>query len=254
MSEKTISETISEKLSKITENTMCMYETFLEVGKKAEYDRFWDEFQQNGNRTNYAYAFGGDGWNDELFVPKYPIKIIDATKTTRNAVGMFYYFHRNDKEPYDMTEICKRIDFSQCKNLSHLFNNAYVKNITVDASNAEDMSQAFSGGDGGAIYSITLTVSERCTQFYNAFHYQTQLTDLMFTEGSVIAASISFDRCRALNRDSVKSILRALKDFTGTGKENTCTVKFHVDVVNQLTEEDIATITQKGWTLVTWTP
>ena len=49
-----------------------------DAGKKAEYDAFWDTFQNNGNRTTYSYAFYGSavGWNDTTFNPKYPIKII----------------------------------------------------------------------------------------------------------------------------------------------------------------------------------
>ena len=40
-------------------------------GVQAEYDRFWDELQQNGNRRNYWGAFAS--WTDEIFKPKYPI-------------------------------------------------------------------------------------------------------------------------------------------------------------------------------------
>ena len=254
MSEKTISETISEKLSKITENTMCMYETLLEAGKQAEYDRFWDNFQQNGERDIYFYAFAGTGWTEETLKPKYPLKF--RSGSIRSAAYTFarLYWDAPNGALFDMTEICKMLDTTNCTYPDGMFQCAYAKNITIDLSNATTLSRTFGAGDGGQIENITVTISEKCTNYYQAFYYQSQIENLIFTEGSVIAASISFDRCRALNRDSVKSILRALKDFTGTGKENTCTVEFHVDVVNQLTEEDIATITQKGWTLVTWTP
>jgi hypothetical protein len=45
----------------------------IEDGKQAEYDRFWDAYQQNGNRTDYYNRFTQDGWNDTTFNPKYPI-------------------------------------------------------------------------------------------------------------------------------------------------------------------------------------
>ena len=35
--------------------------------------KFWDTYQDNGNRRNYDYAFAGSGWTDELYDPKYPI-------------------------------------------------------------------------------------------------------------------------------------------------------------------------------------
>lgn len=46
-----------------------------DAGKQAEYDRFWDNLQQNGNRTNYTYAFYQKAWTDEIYNPKYPINI-----------------------------------------------------------------------------------------------------------------------------------------------------------------------------------
>ena len=47
-------------------------ETF-ESGKKAEYNDFWDAFQNYGNRANYAQAFS-NGFPDETYNPKYDIK------------------------------------------------------------------------------------------------------------------------------------------------------------------------------------
>ena len=42
-------------------------------GQTAEYDRFWDNYQQNGNRTDYQNCFSGEGWTDETVRPKYDI-------------------------------------------------------------------------------------------------------------------------------------------------------------------------------------
>ena len=48
------------------------YDIGHEEGQQAEYDRFWDSFQRNGELRVYSYAFAGAGWNDETFKPKYP--------------------------------------------------------------------------------------------------------------------------------------------------------------------------------------
>ena len=48
----------------------------IEQGKQAEYDRFWDAYQQNGNRTAYGYAFSR--WSDECYNPKYPITAAES--------------------------------------------------------------------------------------------------------------------------------------------------------------------------------
>lgn len=42
-------------------------------GMQTEYDRFWDTYQDEGNRTDYTNAFSGIGWVNEIFKPKYPI-------------------------------------------------------------------------------------------------------------------------------------------------------------------------------------
>ena len=58
---------IAEKLTAIAENVPRVYE----AGKKSEYDAFWDSFQDNGQRTQYPYAFYV--WGAKHFKPKYPI-------------------------------------------------------------------------------------------------------------------------------------------------------------------------------------
>ena len=70
---------IADKLLTIAQNQQAVYD----AGKQAEYDRFWDEYQKNGTRTNYYYAFAGSGWNTKTYAPKYPI-ILDG------SVGTFY--------------------------------------------------------------------------------------------------------------------------------------------------------------------
>ena len=78
---------ISEKLLIIAQNEQKVYDAGFEAGKsqggdtteaflagkKAEYDKFWDSYQQNGNLKNYKYSFAGKGWNTDVFYPKYDI-------------------------------------------------------------------------------------------------------------------------------------------------------------------------------------
>ena len=64
--DKTIFKTISEQLIGLAQKIGQVFE----LGRKAEYDAFWDEYQQNGTRTNYTAAFR-TGWNDKIFRPKY---------------------------------------------------------------------------------------------------------------------------------------------------------------------------------------
>ena len=54
-------------------------------GMQYEYDRIWDDVQQNGNRTYYNNYFTGRGWvSGVTYNPKYPI-----TCTANGATSMF---------------------------------------------------------------------------------------------------------------------------------------------------------------------
>lgn len=55
-------------------------------GKQQAYDTFWDNYQSNGNRTIYEYAFAREGWTNETFKPKYNI-----TVDMHNSPNMFSY-------------------------------------------------------------------------------------------------------------------------------------------------------------------
>ena len=216
-------------------------------GGDSYYDVFWDDYQQNGARKDYSYAFCGDCWSEETLKPKYNIAPVDTSSTTRNAMGMFSYFARRANPPFDVTELCKKLDLSSVLSAQNLFHNAKVKNITLNLSNVETMNSCFNANDGGWISGyVTLTVSEKCTVYTNAFNRMSYVEQLTFTDGSVIAADISFAQSNVLTDESVQSIINALKDFTGgTSKK----VTFHTDVVNRLTDEQLTQIALKNWQL-----
>lgn len=184
-------------------------------GKQAEYDRFWDAFQQNGNRTNYRYAFAIQ-WDDTTCKPKYKI----ALPSTGRIERMFWQFAVNTSTAgnrSDMTEICKMLDFSQLTNADYCFYSATAKNITVDFSSVTSMKYTFASNDGGGgMDNISLKVTDACTSFSNAFGYSTWLQNLNFMEGSAIAASIDL-HWSPLTKASIESVVSALSD-TATGQ------------------------------------
>ena len=55
-------------------DTDAAYQQGVVDGKQAEYDRFWDAYQNSGGYVySYAGAFGSRQWTDEVYNPKYPI-------------------------------------------------------------------------------------------------------------------------------------------------------------------------------------
>lgn len=196
-------------------------------GAQLEYDRFWDTFQDYGNRDFYPYAFGSACWVGLIDKMKYPIKI--CSTHSAGCSNMFAFFNRNKQyntKLYDMTELSKKIDFSQAKDAQNVFSNARVKNLTCDFSNVTVLQSTFSSGNGGIIENLTLKVTEKCTNFANPFYYQTAMTTIRFTDDSVIAASISFNHS-PLTKESITNIINTLSlNVTG------CTVTFKKSAVD----------------------
>ena len=212
-------------------------------GKDNAYNEFWDSYQENGNRTRYRRAFCGSGWAAPgLLKPKYPIVLSAGTSVQE---GMFEAFNIYSETMYDMTEICKMIDFSQCTNPIKLFTDAVAKNITCDFSSAVQLNQTFARPNGGNLDYITLKVTENTT-FPNTFAWQSFMTTVIFTEDSVIGNSISFADSPLLTSASVDSIINALKDLTG---ETAQTLTLHVTVKANLTEAQTTAISAKNWLL-----
>ena len=54
------------------------YDEVYEAGKQAQYDEFWDAFQQNGSRRDYKYGFAGVGWRNDTLYPKYSMVVDNA--------------------------------------------------------------------------------------------------------------------------------------------------------------------------------
>ena len=86
---------IAEKLQAIAESAQEVFD----AGVAAEHQRFWDVFQNYGERFSYDSAFFGlydqslhYGWNDETYNPIYPIKLGTESKVVKNyGQKVFYY-------------------------------------------------------------------------------------------------------------------------------------------------------------------
>lgn len=146
-------------------------------GRQAEYDAFWDVFQNYGNPTNYYFKFSYDSWTDENFNPKYPI-VCNATTT-----GGMSLFHNNKaitdtKVPIEVTGSTAGSMFYQMDNL-----------VTVRK----------------------LKVHESVT-FTSTFLYCKNLANITFD--GVIGQSIDF-AISPLTAESVQSLIDHLKDLTG---------------------------------------
>ena len=204
-------------------NTEEVYNQGVTDGRQAEREEFWDGFF----KSKFWYGrFSGGGWNVDTFKPIYPQeKITPSGASHQTSVErMFWKF---GMEPtyqmpiVDLAEFCSHFDFSQVTNADDMFWDARAKNINIDLSSCTKLLSTFRGGNGGSLDNITLTVSELCTNFGNAFLAQTSLKNITFTDNSVIAASIKFAQS-PLNKQSIISVINAL---SSTASGQTLTLK-----------------------------
>lgn len=167
-----------------------------EAGKQAERDVFWDAYQENGNRTNYAYAFSGRGWTDETYRPKHNI-------TTSGAFG---YIYSNSL----ITDTVVPLVFGQ-----------------------HNSTQAFSSSKIQKIPSITVASGQTYT---NWFLGCSDLVEIIFTPESVIGSSLTMNQSPLLSVESMKSIIEHLKNYKGTSSDQTYSVTFSDDCWARLEE------------------
>ena len=207
-------------------------------GQKAEHDRFWDAYQENGNRIGYSNAFRDAYWNNTTFLPKY-----DIVPSSHGAGSMF----ESCGYVGDLVELCEK------------------QGITIDFSNAVEWSKTFYGTKFTRLGVIDATKS---TRFYNVFNYSRSLKTI---DKIISAETTPFDRSfqglgaleeirfegtinslleihesPLLSNESVQSIIDHLKDLTGATAK---TLTFHADVKAKMTQAQKDAISAKNWTL-----
>lgn len=221
--------TIAEKLTKIAENEQKVYDAGyvrgyddgeivgggsydegFEAGKQAEYDAFWDAYQQNGNRTDYAKGFCGRGWNDETFKPKYTIKVVGSA---------------NDFIPStEVTDIAASLkacgvemDLSECTSLS--WGMSDLKTTTtlpiLNVPKVTNFGSCFYRNSKLHTIEKIILNNQGNQPFSNTFNYLTALENITF-EG-VIGQDINFQWSTKLTKASITNIIEHLS-LNASGK------------------------------------
>lgn len=210
-----------------------------EAGQKAEYDRFWDAFQDNGNRLDYGNTFKGSYWNNRNFRPKYSMAV-----SSHGVASMF----ENCGYVGDLVELCEKqgitIDFSEGFEFSKVFYGTKFTRIgVIDARKATRFYYVFCYSSN--LKTIDKIIAAETTPFSQSFQGLGALEEIRF-EGT-IGVSLQIQNSPLLSEASVRSILAHLKDLTGASAQ---TLTFHSEVGAKLTEAQKAEITAKNWILV----
>lgn len=225
------------------------YQDGFEAGKQAEYDAFWDGYQDGGNRTNYQYAFSGNGWSIYNFKPKFDILPIRCD----------YAFSQNDNMfDVDFSDLLKTLgvllDTSNATNINYMFMYCRFKRVPeIRTEQTISLAYTFSNSNIETVDKIVLR-SEGNQSFNNTFQKCERLKNIQF-EGT-IGESISFAQSSLLEVSSMDNIYEHLKDYTSASGTYTLTLHANAwerwddakpDIVAQYGSMKNYVTTTKGW-------
>lgn len=179
-----------------------------DTGGRGFYDEFWDEFQQNGNRTDYEGAFAGYGWNAKVLKPKY-----NLTKVNQGS-NMFW----SNKNEMDLVEVLSNagivLDTSTISNASNMFSFCNFTRIGV-----MDFTKLYAEA-----YSIFLSCKKLKTidkiilpdrAFnYNSWFNGCDALENITIEGIIRSNGFNIKSSSKLSKASITSIINALSSTT----------------------------------------
>ena len=228
---------IAEKLTTIAENQQKVYD----AGKQAEYDRFWDLFQQNGTRVHYNNAFVGSGWVPDLLNFKYDLRVV-------HGGSMFFDYGNDFASPPSLKQILAdagvSLDFTKTENLNNMFGYSAFCEI-----GELDLSTALTSWTPGLfdhckyLKTIDKLILPPNTTFQGWFSGCAELENLTI-EGT-IKNDFSVSDSPKLTHTSIMSIINCLETKTS----GTFTCSLGATNLAKLTNAEKAIATGKGWTL-----
>lgn len=233
---------IADKLTQIAENEQAVFEAGKAEGAKEEYDRFWDVYQENGNRTNYENAFYNKAkcWTKETLKPKYNLNNI------KSAQYMFYAINFITNLDEWASDNGITIDFEKADNISYAFCLSSIVSVgVINISNCLYASCLFQYCSGLKTIGKLILSGTISTTFPHAFDRCPALENITI-EGT-IGNDISFSDSALLTKSSITSVINALSD-TEVGKTATFS---QVAKESAFTAEEWATLigTKPNWTI-----
>lgn len=253
---------VADKLKHVAENMQKVYDAGkaaggytdgYDAGRKFEHDRFWDTFQQYGNRTHYGTSLDPAGylhrdfWSMDNFYPKYDITPIDMT-------GMFSYWAKTyhpDVTDWDLAQRLKDcgvvLDTSNLTDITGILDHNDFTHIPfLDFTRATVCRPTGPLEYGYSLVTIDGIRMAENTPINRYFVQCNELVNVTF-EGVIGQNGLDLHWSIKLSHDSLMSIINCLKDYSGTG--TTKTVTLGATNLAKLTPDEKKIATQKGWTL-----
>lgn len=178
--------------------------TSFDIGRKAQYDEFWDDVQNFGKRTSYNGVFFQ--WGDSAFYPKYDLIPIG------NASSMFQQIKvKNFKQR--LIDCGVTLDLSKATNVNYLFSVAEVTHVPViNTTSASSLASIFYNCRIVDIEKLILK-SDGSQTFSDSFKWCESLVNLII-EGTIGKSGLDLRWSTKLSKASIISIINTLSTTT----------------------------------------
>lgn len=180
--------------------------TSFDIGRKAQYDEFWDAVQNFGKRTAYNYGF--IFWGDNAFYPKYDIKPVGWSDAIFNNSGIVNLKQR-------LLDCGVVLDTSKATGLQNLFSGCTnITNIPIiSAISTSNCNGMFHSNNKLVEIEKLILKSDGSQTFSNTFGYCYLLENLTI-EGTIGQNGLNLQWSDKLSRASIESIINALSTTT----------------------------------------
>ena len=230
----------------IAEKFEVIADEVYEKGKKDEYDKFWDEIQNYGNRAEYMYAFSR--WGSEYIRPKHKVVPTDANsgnqpfsycRALKKVESKYFDFSQKVKGTHDQGGWY--YTFASCENLEEI----------EDLNMPPDYRYHTTYANCKKLHTIAIVRTDTDTKYTNTFNYCYELKNLTI-EGTIGQSGFSVKDCKKLSVASLLSILTALskEQSIASGKSVTFST-VHQSVIEGDADclEQLNLAVAAGWTI-----
>ena len=226
---KSISPTMNIFANETDINISAIYHK--SYGMQTEYDRFWDNYQQNGAEISYNYAFAYTRWNDNNFKPKYNI-----VPTTAN-----YMFQNSEIKQLKSILQAQNVilDTSKCTSLQSMFMSSKIEHIpAISCASSSTLSNVFSYCNYVKTIEKFILKEDGTNTFTNTFVGCSELEHIIF-EGVIGSNGLNLQWSTKLSKDSITSLINALSStksgLTITLSKTAVNNAFGIDVDDEST-------------------
>ena len=218
---------IAEKLTTIAENEQRVFESGVEKGKTAEWNKIYDGLQAMGGRSNYSYFFSYSNfivdkdttprWN---FKPKYDIKPKNAREMFRSfnsgsSGGVNYENIKIDLAQW-LEDFDVELNMSNCTDAQSMFYNCQgltrVPFIDLSKCTGSNTLANFCGQSAVLTTIDGIKSSENTAWVSTSFNSSNPLEHCIFS--GVIGKNFYANNLTKLNHDSLVSIIKTLSETT----------------------------------------